>query len=261
MRELSSDHHRAAATAMTVVACWLVLAAGYCYLHGVLLADGTGDLVVSLVWSLNQWGPWLLLAPFLIVSGRRAWPHAPRLLLLALAALCLSAVAKLVGDAVFSTTAVQGVQSAYLFVPRSAALLLIVLGAEAARLHLRQIKRPVTTARPTLEVTSADGRESPISQERIRFVRANGNYVEIEDGHESSRVRSTLRDVEQKLNPERFLRVHRSFVVNLDYVHGVERVNNSRRFHIRMKGGPPSVPVSRSGLKALKERCPAITGP
>lgn len=248
------DHRRqtAAITAIAVVGCWLVLATGYCYVHGVLERRYTADLGLSLTWSVSQWGSWLVLAPALVLAVHRAWPYFLRLLLLVLIAVALSLLFKLALDAVVVGRVSQNWQSVYLFVPRSLALLGLVLGIEAVRMHRSQ-KSQVRAVWPMLEVRTADGCQSMISQDQIRFVRASGNYVEVEDGIQTAKVRSTLHEVQGRLDPERFLRVHRSFLVNLDFVHCVERVQKSRRFLIRLKGVAPPIPVSPSGLEALRK--------
>jgi len=52
----------------------------------------------------------------------------------------------------------------------------------------------------------------------VRWVDAAGNYVRLHTGEETHVVRSTLGAVEAWLDPEQFVRVHRSIIVNLDWV-------------------------------------------
>ncbi len=52
----------------------------------------------------------------------------------------------------------------------------------------------------------------------VRWVESAGNYVRLHTGEETHVVRSTLTAVEAWLDPEQFVRVHRSIIVNLDWV-------------------------------------------
>lgn len=248
-----NDLHQAAVTAVAVVGGWLVLAAGYCYLHGVLAPRDPADVAVSIAWSLNQWGSWLVIAPVLVVAAHSAWPHASRLSLLVLAAFALSVFSYLALETGFAGGTADRWRFAYLFLPRGFALLAFVLAIEAARVGVSR-RRSNRAARPMLETTAENGDKFLILKDRIRFLRAAGNYVEVEDGVQTARIRSTLRDVEASLDPQRFLRVHRSFIVNLELVQCVERARNSRRSWIRLKGVATRIPVSAKRLEALAQR-------
>ena len=54
--------------------------------------------------------------------------------------------------------------------------------------------------------------------ERIEWVEAEKDYVRLHIGRESHLVRETMNSFEQKLESDQFVRVHRSTIVNLDYV-------------------------------------------
>jgi two-component system LytT family response regulator len=56
----------------------------------------------------------------------------------------------------------------------------------------------------------------PVSE--IRWVGAEENYVRLAAGNETHLLRETMTHLEQRLDPHQFLRVHRSFMVNLNYV-------------------------------------------
>jgi two-component system LytT family response regulator len=56
----------------------------------------------------------------------------------------------------------------------------------------------------------------------IRWVRAEENYVRIYVGGESHLLRETMGHLEGRLDPQSFLRVHRSSIVNLRYVKEVK---------------------------------------
>lgn len=52
----------------------------------------------------------------------------------------------------------------------------------------------------------------------VRWVRAEENYVRLCTGPETHLLRETMSHLEARLDPRAFLRVHRSFIVNLNFV-------------------------------------------
>jgi two-component system LytT family response regulator len=56
----------------------------------------------------------------------------------------------------------------------------------------------------------------PVSD--IRWISAEENYVRISTQNETHLLRETMARLEEKLDPEMFLRVHRSSIVNLQHV-------------------------------------------
>ena len=96
------------------------------------------------------------------------------------------------------------------------------------------------------------------SAEEIYFVRAqdvmwiesDGNYVRLHAGGAAHSVRTSLRELEARLDPAVFVRVHRSAVINLDCVQKLEpyfhgefvitlrdgtRLSSSRRYSPRLR--------------------------
>lgn len=56
----------------------------------------------------------------------------------------------------------------------------------------------------------------PIAE--IDWIEAAGNYVRLHAGKETHLVRETMLTIERRLDPQRFLRIHRSTIVNLERV-------------------------------------------
>ena len=67
-------------------------------------------------------------------------------------------------------------------------------------------------------VFKSRGRILFLPVEEIRFISAEENYVRICTGSESHLLREAIGRLESRLDPLTFLRVHRSFIVNLHYV-------------------------------------------
>jgi two-component system LytT family response regulator len=72
--------------------------------------------------------------------------------------------------------------------------------------------------RLTRLVVKSAGRIVFLRVEEIDWVEAADNYVRVHAGRESHLIRETLQSLESCLNPEKFLRIHRSTLVNLDRI-------------------------------------------
>ena len=82
----------------------------------------------------------------------------------------------------------------------------------------------------------------PVSD--IRWIGAEENYVRICTGTETHLLRETMSSMEQRLDPELFLRVHRSAIVNLHYVKEV-RTETRGDFMVHLVNGQ-KLAMSRS---------------
>jgi len=59
----------------------------------------------------------------------------------------------------------------------------------------------------------------PVAVDRIRWVSADWRYVKLHVPGETHRLRQTLQQVESRLDPRRFVRIHRSTIVNIAFIH------------------------------------------
>lgn len=87
----------------------------------------------------------------------------------------------------------------------------------AALKHLQ-----AATTRPERLVFKCDGRVVFVRFEEVDYVESEGNYAKIHAGTAVHLVRETLSALEQQLAPDRFLRISRSVIVNLDRVKEVQ---------------------------------------
>jgi two-component system LytT family response regulator len=67
-------------------------------------------------------------------------------------------------------------------------------------------------------VIKSAGRIFFLRVEEIDWVEAADNYVRIHVGRDAHLVRETLQSLECRLDPKRFLRIHRSTIVNIDRI-------------------------------------------
>jgi two-component system LytT family response regulator len=86
----------------------------------------------------------------------------------------------------------------------------------------------------------------------VEWIEAQDNYIALHAGGKEHLVRDTLRAVEERLDPARFVRVHRSALVNLDFVARIEP-QGSGAFTLVLRDGS-SLTSSRSYNGLLRER-------
>ena len=75
---------------------------------------------------------------------------------------------------------------------------------------------------PDRFIIKSEGRVVFIRVEEIDWMRTVGNYVRLQVGRDSHLMRETMSGMEAKLDPDRFMRIHRSIIVNLDRVKEVQ---------------------------------------
>jgi two-component system LytT family response regulator len=69
--------------------------------------------------------------------------------------------------------------------------------------------------RLTIKLT---GRTILLPTDEIDWIETYGNYLKVHAGRESHLIRGTMQSMETKLNPEKFVRVHRSAMVNVEKI-------------------------------------------
>jgi len=96
------------------------------------------------------------------------------------------------------------------------------------------------------------GREFLVAANDIEWIQASGNYTNLHVRERDYPLRSTIADIETRLDPKRFARVHRSYIVNLDQLEMIESLDSGdARLHL--KDGS-TLPCSRRYRTALRER-------
>jgi two-component system LytT family response regulator len=61
-----------------------------------------------------------------------------------------------------------------------------------------------------------------VETSRVDWLEAAGNYVRLHSGEKSWLVRATLGGISESLDPARFVRIHRSTIVNLDRIREIQ---------------------------------------
>jgi two-component system, LytTR family, response regulator len=89
----------------------------------------------------------------------------------------------------------------------------------------------------------------PVAQ--LDYAEAQDDYVALHSGGKSYLKQQTISSLEASLDSMRFVRVHRSYIVNLERLAKIEPYTKDTRLAILMDGS--QVPVSRAGYLRLKE--------
>jgi len=105
-------------------------------------------------------------------------------------------------------------------------------------------------------LVKASGRVLFVAAEEIDWIEAAGNYVRLHVGTASHLIRETLAGVEARLDPERFVRVHRSAIVNVERIRELEPMFRGEYSAVLRNGS--RVAVSRGCRPALEAK---LTGP
>jgi two-component system LytT family response regulator len=93
----------------------------------------------------------------------------------------------------------------------------------------------------------------------IDWIEAAGYYACVHVGSDTHIIRRTLLDLEQDLGGQKFSRIHRSVIVNLDRIQGLE-VQNGGEYEVVLKS-KVRLQLSRRFRKTLEERMDAMSRP
>jgi len=84
----------------------------------------------------------------------------------------------------------------------------------------------------------------------LDYARAQADYVELVSGDRSWLKEQTLQDLEASLDPARFVRVHRSYLVHADRIIRIEPLRRDSRVAVLKTGA--RIPISESGLARVR---------
>jgi two-component system LytT family response regulator len=98
--------------------------------------------------------------------------------------------------------------------------------------------------------THGQVRVVPVKQ--IDYIVASGPYAELHVGDRRHLIRERMQDLEERLDPARFVRIHRSAIVRLDLVETLHR-SGGGDYTVQLRGGM-KLKVSRSRVEELERR-------
>ena len=101
-------------------------------------------------------------------------------------------------------------------------------------------------------IVKGDGASVLVQVKDIDYFESAGNYIRICVGRDRYLLRETMNALETGLDPEHFVRIHRSFIVNLDRVKGFEPYFHGD-YVVRLHDGR-SLTLSRTFRDKVEER-------
>ncbi len=100
-------------------------------------------------------------------------------------------------------------------------------------------------------VVKAGGRIFFLRTSEVEWIEAEGNYVNVHTATRSHMLRETLNGLEAQLDPAKFIRIHRSAIVNLAYVKELQTWTHGE-YHVIMQSGK-QLTLSRNFRERLQE--------
>jgi hypothetical protein len=132
-------------------------------------------------------------------------------------------------------------------------LLVLRLQGEARLLEAPDEGAPVEPVeRPERFLVRKLGKEFLVAANDIEWLQASANYVNLRVRGRDYPLRTTMAALGPRLDPARFVRVHRSYMVNLDCLQEIEPLESGDA-RLRMRDGQ-LLPCSRRYRSALRER-------
>jgi two-component system, LytTR family, response regulator len=101
-------------------------------------------------------------------------------------------------------------------------------------------------------VVKAGGRLFFLRTDEIDWIEAAGNYARLHVGNEAHLIRETMQSLESRLDSERFFRIHRSRIVNMERIQELQPWFNGEYVVILRNG--TRLTLSRGYREKLQER-------
>jgi two-component system LytT family response regulator len=89
-----------------------------------------------------------------------------------------------------------------------------------------------------------------INADKIEHVEAQDDYVQIRSEGKSYLKNQRMTELEAQLDGEQFLRIHRSYIVNIAFVDRIEQATKDSHVAILKDGS--KIPISRSGYQKIR---------
>ncbi len=89
-----------------------------------------------------------------------------------------------------------------------------------------------------------------IPVEKMDYAEAQDDYVSIQSEGKCYLKTQRLSDLETQLDPKKFVRVHRSYIINIEKLQSIERATKDS--HVALMRDGKQIPISRAGYDRIK---------
>jgi hypothetical protein len=260
--------------------CWgayILLLSCYCTAYQAFVGDEKANLLGSLLHVCHNWGIWLLTTPLVFQAwrkGPRAHGEALRNHVSFIAIiLAISVAVPVTID--LHTQARSAASSLMIFLPRYLATMLIVYmiwhtfvrrltpatnsqatDATEPQAHEQSDEEPAPQSAITTLLVSKGADECLIQLESIESLSAAGNYVDIVANGQCYLLRAPLKQLEDMLPADKFLRIHRSHIVKRDEISRIKtQPSGNGTVHLRNGRALPMSKKHRSELQRFRIAC------
>jgi DNA-binding LytR/AlgR family response regulator len=219
---------------LVVWALIIAAACSYCLMYQAFVSAVTPDLHRTIVLAMREWGAWLVFAPLAFRTLRSMDARGASWKLYALVGSLTAAAASLVPAIVDQIVRTRTLASSIaIFWPRYLAIALVVYlvwyrflrGSSGVVAAARSPDPLGQAARPATLLVSKGADQCLIGVGDIQYLVAAGNYIEICARGQRYLLRATLTQLEEILPPGRFVRIHRSHIVEVGQI---ERISTQR---------------------------------
>ncbi|WP_440054555.1 LytR/AlgR family response regulator transcription factor [Pseudoalteromonas sp. T1lg65] len=223
------------------------------WLYNQIAADG--ETIDDPVWfALQEWGIWYLFTPITFYwlenqakNGLLRWQTTCRISFIMYLVIML---VQAVFDYFFYQDAI--VYTLYYFA--STHLMVMFINVMIWHLFIHSPAKPkqVIETRPSCLLVDHGKDKTLVQQHNITHINAAGNYVEIHTTDAQFLKRCTLKQLAQHLATDKFIRTHRSHIVNVEYMERI-KVKPSGNATVRLTSGA-EVALSKAYKKQVRHQ-------
>ncbi|MBV7536755.1 LytTR family DNA-binding domain-containing protein [Duganella sp. sic0402] len=121
-------------------------------------------------------------------------------------------------------------------------------GGEAVE---KMVREAVGRNQPLGRILIRDGAKvHVISADKVEYIEAQDDYVQIRSEGKSYLKNQRMSELEEQLDGQQFLRIHRSYIVNISFVDRIEQATKDS--HVAVLKDGSRLPISRSGYQKIR---------